>query len=758
MTPEEKLAQLTSYWFNDLQENQALSRQKMKALLGEGIGQISRVAGSSILTPLEAARAGNSIQRFLVEQTRLGIPAILHEECCAGYMGLGGTIFPQIIGLASTWKPALAGQMTVEIRRQMHAVGARQGLGPVLDIATDPRWGRTEETFGEDPYLTSQFGIAYIAGLQGDDPASAVMATGKHFVGHSVQEGGLNCTPIHLGMRTIQDVYLMPFHAAIRDAGLRTIMNAYNELDGEVLAASRAILHDLLRNDLGFTGIVVSDYNAIHMIHTFHQSAPDPRTAAIRALQAGIDQELPTRICYGDPLRAALKAGEVTIEEIDASVRRILEAKFALGLFEKPFAEEEAIADCFETVSQRALAREIARQSMVLLKNDGLLPLAKSQTVAVIGPNADEPRHLVGDYSYPADLENMTFAHLPGSAFIGGYDTEHVRRHSVRIPSILEGIRAHLGKHAQVLHAPGCPLLEADRSGFQEAVQLAAEADVVILVLGDKSGLVPSCTSGETRDRAELSLPGVQEELVKAVAATGKPVVAVLVNGRPLSIPWLQENIPAILEAWLPGEEGAAAVADVLFGAVNPGGKMPVTVPRSVGQVPVFYRHKPTGGRSNWHGDYVDLPASPLYVFGHGLSYTSFAYSDLNISPSNIDAHSQVEIGLTIANTGSMVGDEVVQLYLCDEFAWIPRPVKELKGFSRVTLQPGESRRLTFHLPVDLLAYHDDRLALVVEPGVFKVMVGSSSADIRLQGSFTVSGEKRTPVRQRVFHCPVTVE
>jgi len=757
MTIEEKLAQLTSFWFNDLQEAQKPSYDKMQGLLSNGIGQISRVGGSSTLSPLGVAHAGNEIQQFLVNQTRLGIPAILHEECCAGYLGLGGTAFPQMIGLASTWNPALVEQMTEEIRKQLLAVGARQGLSPVLDIASDPRWGRTEETFGEDPFLVSQFGIAYIRGLQGESMRMGLMATGKHFVGHSLSLGGMNCAPVQLGPRALWDVYLMPFHAAIKVAGLRSMMNAYPELDGEVVAASRSILTDLLRGKLGFEGIVVSDYLAIPMIHSYFQAAPDERTAAVKALKAGIDMELPTRICYGEPLRAALEAGQVSIDEIDGVVSRILQTKFELGLFDKPYVDESAVLEVFETPQQRALAREAARQSIVLLKNDHLLPLKKLRTIAVIGPNADAARHQLGDYSYPSMLEHMTFPPMSGAPFISGVDKDHVLANSVRIPSILEGIRRQAGEDTEVLYAQGCPVAEADRSGFVEAVQVASQADVVILVLGDKAGLTPDCTCGETRDRAELGLPGVQEELAKAIVAVGKPVVAVLINGRPLAIPWLDENVPAILEAWLPGEEGAAAVAEILFGAFNPGGKLPITFPRAVGQLPISYNHKPSGGRSNWYVDYVEMPASPLYPFGHGLSYTTFSYSDLHIPSEKASSGEKIEINLSVTNTGQVAGDEVVQLYVCDEYASIPRPVKELKGFCCVNLNPGERRRLTFHLPIDILAFYDENLELVVEAGMVKIMVGSSSEDIRLQGAIEVAGTGKMQVQQRLFECPTTI-
>jgi beta-glucosidase len=769
LTVDEKIAQMTSVWFKDLQVGQELSPAKIQAFLFDGIGQVTRVGGSSSLSPVEVAQAGNAIQRFLVRDTRLGIPAILHEECCVGYMGLGATIFPQMLGLASTWRPDLAEQMGAVIRQQMVAVGARQGLAPVLDVARDPRWGRTEETFGEDPLLVAQFGLGYIRGLQGDDLRVGLLATGKHFVGHSLTAGGLNCAPAQMGSNALWDVYLMPFQAAIQDADLRSIMNAYPELDGSVVAASPSVLTRMLRDELGFDGLVVSDYYAISMIHSLHRAASDRQIAAVRALQAGIDMELPMQECYGEPLRTALDAGEISIDEINVVVQRILETKFALGLFENPYVDEGSVVEVFETPGQRHLAREIARQSLVLLKNEGnLLPLPgrkspegrlnRPRTIAVIGPNAAQPRNLLGDYSYPSMLELMRLAPAPGSAPIEGVDDAHVRLHSVFIPSVLEEIPSHASQEARVLYAPGCGVSSLDRSGFDQAVSLAAQADVVILVLGDKSGMVPDCTSGETRDRAELGLPGVQEDLVKAVVAVGKPVVAVLVNGRPLSSAWLSENVPAILECWLPGEEGAAAIAEALFGEMNPGGKLPITIPRSVGQVPIYYSHKPSGGRSYWYGNYVDLPASPLYPFGHGLSYTTFSYTDLQISPSKAASGESVEISLSIANNGEVAGDEVVQLYTCDEYASLPRPVKELKGFCRITLAPGESRRLVFQLPVDLLAFYDEQLELVVEAGKIGVFIGSSSEDIRLQGEFQIAGPTRMVVPQRLYACPVAIQ
>lgn len=755
MTLEEKLAQLQAYWVYDLQTQGKLDLNKIEAKLGHGIGQITRNGGANYLLPREAAASANTLQRFLKENTRMGIPAIVHEECCSGLMTPGATIFPQMIGLASTFQPELAGQMTVMIARQTRAIGAQQGLAPVLDVARDPRWGRVEETFGEDPTLVSQFGVEYIKGLQGDDLAKGVMATGKHFVGHSFSQGGLNCGPVHLGRRDLWDVYLAPFQAAIRDAGLATMMNAYPELDGEVVAASREILTDLLRDTLGFDGVVVSDYEAVVMIHNYHYAAETRRKAAVKALHAGIDVELPSVTCYGDDLMEAVKAGEISLETLDLAVSRHLQKKFELGLFDDPYVDEGKVLEVFETLENRALAYQIACKSMVLLQNDGLLPLSKSiGKLAVIGPNADSSRCLVGDYSFTATAELLAFMPPPDSAF-QHRSLQDVQRLDVAMPTILEGIKRIVSPAADVRYAAGCDISSSDESGFVEAVQAASEAHAVILVLGNVSGLSPLCTTGEFRDTTDLGLPGVQEKLAKAVIATGKPVALVLVSGRPVSIPALVDKTNAILQAWVPGEEGGRAVASVLFGEVNPGGKLPISIPRSAGQVPVFYNYKPSGMRSNIYGDYVNEAVTPLYGFGHGLSYTDFSYSGLTLSRDSALPGEVIDISMTLKNIGQAAGDEVVQLYIRDEFASLPRPVKELKGFIRVSLQPGEMRTLTFHLAVNQLAYYDQELRLSVEPGRFQVMIGSSSADIRLQGEFSVPGTDKAEIKERVFVCPV---
>ena len=757
MTLDEKLAQLGSCWIYDLQTKGEFDPQKLQAKLEHGIGQITRLGGASTYEPLSAARTANSIQRFLVKETRLGIPAMLHEECCSGAMILGGTIFPQMIGLASTFQPELAQKMTTTIRKQLRAIGTHQGLAPVLDVSRDPRWGRVEETFGEDPTLVSHFGMAYIRGLQGESLSEGILATGKHFVGHSLSQGGLNCAPVHIGQHELWDVFLAPFQAAIRDAGLVSMMNAYPELDGEVVAASRRILTDLLRGALGFDGLVVSDYQAVTMIHDYHKAAVDKSAAAALALNAGIDVELPVTDCYCDPLKIALNAGDISLEQVDTSVHRHLQKKFEIGLFDQPYVDENHVYEVFETREQRALALELARKSMVLLKNDGLLPLKKTiRLLAVIGPNADDGRNQLGDYSYAAVLDRMRILPAENSSF-SEYDPVALAGQSVKVVTALDGIRAAVSPMTKILYARGCDSLGGSRDGFNDAIKAAEQAEAVVLILGDRSGLDPSCTTGETRDSVDLHLPGLQEELARAIISTGKPIVVVLVNGRPFATPWLDEEVNSILEAWLPGEEGGTAIADILFGDVNPGGKLPITFPRHVGQLPSFYNYKPSGMNSHWYRNYVSEKVTPLYPFGHGLSYTKFEYSDLFINREQATSGENVDVSFKLTNCGSVAGDEVTQFYIRDEFATTPRPVKELKGYVRLFLRPGETRKVTFKLAVDQLAFYDVDLNLVLEPGMIEVMLGSSSEDIRLHGAIKIVGAKIIPVKQRVFVCPVEV-
>ncbi len=746
MTLDEKVAQLGSV---EPFEDMAFAEESTFSRIENGIGQITRLGGGANLEPVAVAELANRIQTFLVEKTRLSIPAMVHEECCSGYMALGGSRFPQIIGIASTWEPDLVEQMTTVIRAQMRSVGIHQGLSPVLDVARDPRWGRTEETFGEDPYLISRMGVSYIKGLQGPDLKQGVVATGKHFVGYSMSDGGLNWAPVRLMPRELREVFLTPFEAVVKEAKIASIMNAYHEFDGVPCGCSKQLLTEILRNEWGFDGIVVSDYHTVPTLARYHNVAADRDDAAAMALEAGLDLELPHTSCYGKPLLKALQDGMVSGALIDRAVERILKMKFALGLFENPYVNSERVPEFFDTPEQRSLACHIARKSIVLLKNkDHLLPLKKNlSSIAVIGPNADDVRNLLGDYSHASHIEvimEMQGKPVPDNI-------------CASMTSVLESIRQKVSPNTTVHYAKGCDVNSDSKDGFAEAVEIAKQSEVAILVVGGKSGLAMSCTSGEFRDRASLGLPGVQQQLVEAVCATGTPVVVVLINGRPLSISWIAEHIPAIVEAWLPGEEGGTAVAEVLFGDCNPGGKLPITIPRSVGQVPIFYNHKPSGCRSVPYGDYVDSSSTPLFAFGHGLSYTKFEYDNLQISPKEAKPGKKVAISADVMNVGDRAGDEIVQLYVHDVLSRITRPVMELKGFKRLTLEPGEKRTVTFTLFINQLGFYNEKMKYVVEPGTIEVMLGSASDDIRQRGEFEITGKTTNISKKKVFFSEATV-
>lgn len=762
MTLPEKVAQLQSVWVNALiNSERQFDPQRAAPHLQHGIGQITRVGGASILPPVQSAELANTIQNYLRQYTRLGIPAMVHEESCAGYLARNATTFPQAIGLAATWQPELIEEMTRLIRAQMRAVGAHHALAPVLDVARDARWGRIEETFGEDPYLISQMGIAYVRGLQGDDLREGVAATLKHFIGYGGSEGGMNWAPAHINERELREVYAAPFKAAIQVAGAATVMNAYHELDGVPLGSSRQLLYHFLRDELGFNGAVVSDYFTLKTFVEYHRIAADKTEAARWGLEAGLDLELPAADCYGEPLLHGLATGKIDPQLVEESVKRILTLKFQLGLFENPFVQTERIPEVYSNAQGVALSRQIAEKTLVLLKNEGdLLPLSPAiESIAVIGPHADSIRLLQGDYHFPAHYEGIFDPNVSLDAPTPGENALRQEWSALLPPSVsvLEGIRAVVAPTTQIFYAKGCEVTGTDRSGFDMAVTAARQAQVAIVVVGDKSGLSKplGATSGESIDSATLELPGVQGELIKAVHATGTPTVVILLTGRPYAISWLAEHVPAIMVAWFPAEQGGAAIANALFGKVNPSGRLPITFPRHVGQVPTFYAHKPSGGRSNWWGDYVDLSAKPLYAFGHGLSYTRFAYSDLSLDVAQARADQCVNITFTLTNIGERAGDEVVQLYVSDPVASVTRPVKLLKGFKRVTLQPNESKRITFTLDVRHLAFYDRAMRYIVEPGEIVISIGASAEDIRLTGCFEIVGE--TVTVEQVYTTPVQI-
>ena len=769
MTLEEKVAQLGTVWLTALVHDEAFDANHAAEALADGIGQVTRIGASTGLLANESAELGNDIQQVLVERTRLGIPAVIHEEGVGGFLHRGATTFPQGLGLAATWDVDLMAEVAEVIRTQMTAVGARHNLSPVLDVARDPRWGRVEETYGESPELCARMGVAYVKGLQTDDLANGVVCTGKHFLGYGYSLGGRNQAPVHLGNRELREVYAEPFAAAIREAGLASIMNSYSSIDGVPVAASRAILTDLLRGELGFTGTVVADYFAVMQLHFNHMTAADPAESAIQALSAGLDVELPALDCYKH-LPTAVREGRIDESIIDESCARVLAQKIQLGLFENPYVDAGAALAVFDTPDQRALARRAAAEGVILLKNDGVLPLTPSiSRLAVIGPHADDPRLLQGDYHYPAHLEiiyqNRSAEMLEAMEALGmeqGVDqlpeaggTFSPGPHFTPHVTPLDGLRSAL-PHTEIVHAPGCADSGEDASGIEEAVAAAESADVAIVCVGARSGLVADATVGEARDATDLDLPGVQSQLVARIAATGTPMVVVVISGRVHTLEAESAAANALIWSILPGEEGGSAIAQVLTGDVNPSGRLPVTLPLHVGQIPLHHDMRRRGDRSEFYGSYVDRDTDALYWFGHGLSYTTFEYGEPSVVAGSTTEVTTISV--PVANKGQHDGDEVVQLYVTDEVASVARPIRELIGFARVPIPAGGTRTVTFTVHPSRLAFHGLDMALATEPGSFTFRIGGSSFDPNMrEASVELTGDTASYERRSIIATAVDI-
>ena len=669
------------------------------------------------LNPALAAEAANAMQRYALEQSRLGIPIFIAEEAPHGHMAIGATVFPTGLGMAATWSRDIMQQEGEVIGKEIRLQGGHISYGPVLDLSREPRWSRVEETFGEDPYLGGELGAAMVKGLGGGNlslPYSTI-ATLKHFIAYGTTEGGQNGARTIAGPRELQQQFLPPFKRVL-DAGALSVMTSYNSLDGVPCTANRQLLTDVLRGDWGFNrGFVVSDLYSIDGIRGTHRTAATSQDAAIQALLAGVDVDLGGN-CFAQ-LVEAVKNGKVSEEALNTAVRRVLRLKFEMGLFEHPYVDAKTAAKNVNDNHAIATAWRAAQESITLLKNDGILPLSKDKTVAVIGPNADNIYNMLGDYTAPQ----------PTSKVVTAY----------------RGIQDKVGER-RCLYAKGCAIRDTLDCDIDAAVAVANEADVVIAVVGGSSardfrtsyeetgaasaeqGFVSDMESGEGFDRATLDLMGRQNELLKALKKTGKPLVVVYIEGRPLIKNWADENANALLTAYYPGEQGGTAIADVLFGDYNPAGRLPVSVPRHVGQLPVYY-NKPVPVAH----DYVEMTAKALYPFGYGLSYTTFDYSGLTIKPSSEGGY---DVTFEVTNTGSRPGEEVVQLYLRDRLATVVQPERTLKAFDRIALNAGEVRTVTLHLDRDAFAIVDADMHWTVEPGTFDVMVGASSEDIRLQG------------------------
>lgn len=737
MTLEEKAAQMMGVWNEKAdtlvnEEGQFDLKKARKAYKdGHGLGQVGRPndAGGG-LSARQLAELTNDIQRFFIEHSRLGIPVVFHEECLHGLMAAESTSFSQPIGLAGTFNPGLIEKLYKMTAAEARSRGAHQALTPVVDVARDARWGRVEETFGEDPYLVSRMGIAAVKGFQGGrkftgEDRLRVMATLKHFAAHGQPESGMNCAPVNVSERVLRETFLYPFKAAIHEAGAISVMASYNEIDGVPSHASVWLLRDILRKEWGFKGFVVSDYYAIWEMNDRpdthgHFIAQNKKDAAYLAVRAGVNMELPEPDCYKSVVELVAE-GKLQEETLDDLIEPLLRWKFEMGLFDDPYCdpdEAEAIAGATE---HQALALQAGRETITLLKNEGdLLPLKpeklRGKTVAVIGPNAD-------------------------CSLLGGYSGTPVKGQEV---TVLEGIKAVLEDTAEVIYSEGCRITEGG-SWFEDEVvrpdpeenykriadarALAQKADLVILAVGGNAQTArESWALNHMGDRTSLDMFGEQDELIEAIAETGKPVAALLFNGRPLSVGKLAGRVPALLECWYAGQESGTAVAEVLFGKFNPGGKLPISIPRSVGHIPAYYNHKPSDRRGFLFDD-----ASPLFPFGFGLSYTRFELSRPRLEKAEISPDESTRVMVDVKNIGEVEGSEVVQLYIRDKISSVTRPVKELKGFKKIWLQPGESRTVALEINPESLSFYDIDMRFTVEPGTFDIMVGTSSADKDLQ-------------------------
>jgi beta-glucosidase len=721
MTLEEKIAQMTCLWVNRPQKNAQtdfatdrgdFSPEKAAQVMKYGIGQIARQREQK--GPRDGAIFANAVQKWLIENTRLGIPAIFHDEILHGHMARGSTSFPQPIALASTWDPEFIEKVFTAGALETRARGSQQVLGPNLDLAREPRWGRTEETYGEDPYLVSRMGVAIVKALQGPGPTvngDHVIATAKHFAAHGQPEGGTNIAPANYSERVLREFFMPSFKAAVKEGGIMSVMASYNEIDGVPSHANSWLLEKVLRQEWRFKGYVVSDYYGITQLQDLHHVANDKAEAARLALEAGVDIELPDPDCFPFLLKL-VREGKVSEASINKAVARLIRAKFLLGLFENPYVDPDRAVRVTNSPEHRELAAEAARRSIVLLKNENnLLPLDRSRlrSIAVIGPNADR-------------------VHL------GGYSDDPGRG-----VSVLQGITEKIGNQIRVTYAEGCKITQEggdwfadsshlntpadDEKSIAQAVEVARAADVALLVLGGNEDTNKEAwADNHLGDRDSLELVGRQNDLVRAVLETGKPTIVMLINSGPLSINYIADKVPAILEGFYLGQETGVGVADVLFGDFNPTGKLTVTFPRSVGQLPAYYNRKPTARRG-----YLFTSKEPLFPFGYGLSYTTFDYANLKLSPAQIRPQDQTKVSVIVSNTGKRAGNEIVQLYIRDLVSSVTRPVMELKDFKRISLAAGERKIVEFTITPDKLSFLNLNMETVVEPGWFDVMVGTSS-------------------------------
>lgn len=781
MSLPEKMAQVQGIFpfMVGWDDYEAISRQTKW-----GIGQVSTLQMRDMETKEECCAWQRKIQEIVMANSPHHIPAAFHMEGLCGPFIQDSTSFPSGIARGAGWDPELETKIGETVSRQEAACGVTQVLAPVLDVSRDPRMGRHGEPYGEDPTLTAAMGTAYLQGLQKNRTAGRkTEGAAKHFLAFHNSQGGIHGTHSDTPERQLREIFAKPFQAAITEGGLKGVMPCYCVINGEPVSASKHILQGLLRDEMGFDGVCVSDYSAVGNTHQVQHIGETMEEAGLRCMEAGIDIELPAKAAYNEALEEMFHSGEANVEILDKAVLRLLTAKFRTGLFEHPFAMEgDELSKTFFREGDQELSFQSAKESLVLLKNQGVLPLKKDvKTIAVIGAHADHANKFFGGYTHLVMAESThavasSIAGLTGTngkgvkvEFVPGTKIQSdetpeiqgvLKRQKPDCVSLLQELRRKLPE-TEILYAYGYPVAGADDSGYTSALEAIEKADVAILTLGGKHGTCSIASMGEGVDASSINLPPCQEAFIKQAAALGKPLIGVHLDGRPISSDAADQYLAAILECWSPAETGAQAITQALLGEYNPGGKLPVSVAYCAGQVPVYYNH-PYGscwsqGESIGFPDYVDLPHTPRYPFGFGLSYTQFSYSDLEISKPEVAAGDTVEIGCTVKNTGEREGDEVVQLYLKDLYASMVRPIKELAGFRRVHLEAGQSCRVSFTVNTSQLAFLDEEMKWKIEHGQIQVEVGASSEDIRLTDSFQVKGDQWIDGRKRAFWAKATV-
>ncbi|ROR73065.1 beta-glucosidase family protein [Bogoriella caseilytica] len=748
MTPQEKVSQLVGLWVGadatdgDVAPHQSdmLGEIDWDEVIADGLGQLTRPFGTVPVDPTKRAAGLARSQREVMAANRFGIPALVHEECLAGFAAWQATAYPVPLSWGASFDPELVARMAQQIGASMRSAGVHQGLAPVLDVVRDYRWGRVEETIGEDPYLIGTLATAYVRGLQ----SQGIIATLKHFAGYSLSRAARNLAPVSIGPRELADLVLAPFEMAVREGEAGSVMASYTEIDGVPSHADPALLTDLLRERWGFTGTVVADYFGVNFLRTLHGVAADEAEAARLALEACVDVELPTVHCYGQPLLDAIAAGQVDISLVDAPLRRVLRQKIELGLLEADYDPEPpalreagAASIVFDDEESRGVALELARESVVLLANDGVLPLGRAARVAVVGPRADDAMAMLGCYSFPAHVG----VHHPEVEM------------GIEIPTVAEEIRRAF-PDGEVSYAPGCSVDTADTSGFAEAVAAAREAEVAVVAVGDRAGLFGRGTSGEGCDATDLRLPGVQHEFVEAILDTGTPVVLLLITGRPYAVGPLLERSAASLQAFFPGQLGSRAIAEILSGDTNPSGRLPVSLPREPGAQPGTYLTQPLGAKSG----VSNIDPTALLPFGHGRSYTEFRWENARVSAPELAVDGEVDVVVTVTNHGDREGTEIVQLYLHDPVAQVTRPTMRLIGYARAPLPAGASAQVRFSVPADVTSFVGRSHDRIVEPGAIELRLARSSADVVAALPVTITGNEREVDHSRRLTVPVQVE